>query len=54
LTQHLKEYTEEKVRASVNAYLDSKLAVEEEVSQPGLGLEVKDPAPRDGGAAYAD
>jgi hypothetical protein len=51
----LKEYTEEKVRAVVNAYLDGKTRAEEEgVSQPDLGLEVEEPALKGGGAAYAD
>lgn len=58
LTQLLKEYTEEKVKVAVNAYLDSKVAEETEADaeteQPGLPLEVEEPVLRGGGAAYAE
>lgn len=52
LTVKLKEYTEEKVRQAVNAYLDSKIETEPEQAEPGLEVP---PAPGPvGGAAYAN
>lgn len=53
LTVKFKEYTEEKVRQVVNAYLDSKVTIEE-VAQSTLPLEVEAPVLRGGGAAYAN
>jgi hypothetical protein len=55
LTVRLKEYTEEKVRAAVNAYLDCKVSAEEAAEeQAALPLKIEEPAVKGGGAAYAD
>lgn len=51
LTVKLKEHTEEKVKAQVNAYLDSKIV---QAEQPALPIEVEAPVLRGGGAAYAN